>query len=172
MKRIIKIVLSLTLSFVFLIPSVAYAGEGETAQAIRAEWVEENFTQEEIDQILSQNPNNQIQPLATGLIATGSLGISKDGTKLKIVAQTACSPVVVKSGFKEIVVQKRKNSSYSWSNVVVYEDLYDDRPSCTVSTTITVQTGYQYRATCIHYAKKNIFSTQTLNNTSNIVTVS
>lgn len=172
MKKAIKIIISLTLSLLSLVPSVAYADVGGTTEPVKAEWVQEDFTKEEIDKILAQNPNNQVQPTATGLIATGSLGISNSGTKLKIVAQTVCYPDVVKSGFKEIVLQRRKNSSYGWTDVVIYEDLYADRASYTTSSTVTVMTGYQYRATCVHYAKKNIFSTQTLNNTSNIVTVS
>lgn len=172
MKRFLKVFLSLVLSFLFLVPTVAYGQTEEETECTKRDWVEADLTKEEIDEILSLNPNNEVQPLATGLIASGSLGISNNGTKINLVAQTVCSPEVVKSGFKEIVLQRRKNSSYGWSDFVIYEDLYANKASYLVTTSVTVMTGYQYRATCVHYAKKNLFSTETLNNVSNIVTVS
>ncbi|MBQ6018626.1 MAG: hypothetical protein IJL26_00470 [Clostridia bacterium] len=39
-----------------------------------------------------------------------------------------------------------------------------------ISKSLTVTSGYQYRVTCTHYAKKSLLSTQKINNTSNTVT--
>ena len=76
---------------------------------------------------------------------------------------------VVKSGFKEVVVQRRASSSASWTDYITYEDIYWDEIACNLAKTLTVPTGYQYRVTCVHYAKKNFLSVQKLDNESNII---
>ena len=52
-----------------------------------------------------------------------------------------------------------------------YDDLYTDGHTYILSKSIAVASGYQYRVTCTHYAKKNLFSTQKINNVSNVVTI-
>ena len=46
-----------------------------------------------------------------------------------------------------------------------YEDLYIDDVAYILTKSLTVPTGYQYRVTCIHYAKKNIFDPIGMENT-------
>ena len=115
-------------------------------------------------------PNNdEIQ--ASGLIYQFNLAAAKESsTKLYIEGFTDCDPVVVKCGFKNLKVQRRANSSSSWSDFYNYGNVYEDTDYAIISRTITVDPGYQYRVTCKHYAKKNILNTQTISNTSNIVT--
>ena len=50
-------------------------------------------------------------------------------------------------------------------------NVYADAGVANLSTTLPIASGYQYRISCKHYAKKNILSVQTIANTSNIVTV-
>lgn len=107
----------------------------------------------------------------SGLIATYYIGISASGTNLSIVAKIVCKSEVVKCGFKEIVVQRRKSSSDSWANYFSYKDIYVDGSSYNYAKTVPVSKGYQYRATCKHYAKKSLLSTQTIDSTSNTVTI-
>lgn len=51
-----------------------------------------------------------------------------------------------------------------------YGNVYFDSYAATIIRNLPVDPGYQYRVTCKHYAKKNILNTQTISNTSNIVT--
>lgn len=135
------------------------------------DWQDANWTQEEFEAVLAENPNNQVSLAATGLIMSYLLAVSKSGTTLNVAGQTLGATTVVKAGFTVITIQRRTSSSASWTTYKTYEDLYSDSHSYTIGKTLSVASGYQYRATCTHYAKKNIFSTQKINNTSNIVSI-
>ncbi len=166
MKKILYSILIVCLSVVLLCGNLtAFAEDGEA----QPEWQDITLTREEFDGILANNPNNAVSPLATGLIIERSIGVQRSGNTLTITGKTYCSSSVVKCGFKEVVIQRRASSSASWSDYLTYTDLYVDTFSYILSKTLTVPSGYQYRVTCIHYAKKNIFSTQKIDNTSNIV---
>ncbi|MBR3552100.1 MAG: hypothetical protein IKN72_01790 [Clostridia bacterium] len=109
--------------------------------------------------------------LASGLILQFYLVLSKkNSTTLNIAGLTDCNAVVVKCGYKNLKVQRRASSSDSWSDYYNYGNLYLDTFAYALSRNLTVDPGYQYRVTCKHYAKKNILNTQTISNTSNIVT--
>lgn len=105
---------------------------------------------------------------ATGLITSTALSISKSGTTLTIVGKTLCIGEVVKSGFKNLTVERRKTSSDSWKDYYDYGNKYIDGFAANLSTSLTVESGYQYRVTTKHYAKKNILMVQTISNESNI----
>lgn len=110
-------------------------------------------------------------PTAAGLIYQYNLSISRSGnTTLLIEGTTDCDPVVVKCGFKSVKVQRRLNSTSPWADYYDYGNIYNDSYIAILGRSLTVDSGYQYRVTCKHYAKKNLFSTQTISNTSNIVT--
>ena len=104
----------------------------------------------------------------SGLITSYSIKISKSGTTLKVVANTTCVTDVTKCGLKELIIQKRSSTS-DCENYIVFNDLYSNSSSHSYSNSYTVPSNYQYRATCKHYAKKSLLSTQTIDNTSNIV---
>lgn len=106
------------------------------------------------------------------LIHSYSLHLTKTGNTLNITGQTHGSTEVVKSGFKDLTIQRRKTSDDSWKDYYEYGNLYADATAANLNTTLVVESGYQYRISCKHYAKKNIFSVQTIANTSGIVTVS
>lgn len=167
MKKIIRLLILSCLIATCLIPNVAFAAVGTS----QPEWQDVTLTDEEFNAILSLNPNNEITPYATGLITGKNIAISKSGTVLTIVGITEGSSEVKKCGFSEVTIQRRKNASSSWSNYQTYKDLYSESKSYQLAKRVTVSSGYQYRVTCTHYAKKNIFSTQKIDNTSNIVTV-
>lgn len=170
-NRIIKS-LAIIMAILCMCPMTAYADEIPPENIDNPiEWEDIELTDEEIEEIFQNNNPSGIQPYATGLINSYNIGIAKSGSKLLLAAKTYGSASVVKSGFTEIVIQKRKNSSESWITYIKYIDLYVDNNSYLLSKSLTVPTGYQYRATCIHYAKKNIFSVQKINDTSNIVTM-
>lgn len=108
---------------------------------------------------------------ASGLIYRYNLSASKaDSTTLAIDGLTDCDPVVVKCGFKNLKVQRRVNSSSSWSDYYDYGNVYDNSDHAVIGRYLPVDPGYQYRVTCKHYAKKNILNIQTISNSSNIVT--
>ena len=109
---------------------------------------------------------------ATGLIYSYSLYLTKTGTTLNITGQTHGTIDVVKTGFKDLTIQRRKTSDDSWKDYYEYGNLYAEAVAANLNTTLVVESGYQYRISCKHYAKKNLLSVQTIANTSGIVTVS
>ncbi|MGN0527333.1 MAG: hypothetical protein ACI4IF_07845 [Acutalibacteraceae bacterium] len=154
MKKIISIMLIVGALVTCVIPTTAFAGNNTNDDAY--------FTQEEFEAL---NPiyaeyEESLNTRSTGLIIKKSLAIAKDGTKLVIKGYTYGSDEVIKCGFKEVVVQRRANSSASWSYYKTYKDLYSESTKYTLNKSLTVATGYQYRVTAIHYAKKSLLSTQ------------
>ncbi len=167
MKKILRSFLTVCLAFIMLVPTTFAADANAT------EWKDVALTDEEIASILALNPNNptsNANTRASDLISFWSIGISKDGNTLYVVGKTTGTAEVVKSGFKEVVIQRRATSSSSWSDYITYEDLYIDQFAYNLAKSLTVPSGYQYRVTCVHYAKKNIFSVQKIDNVSNIIT--
>lgn len=168
MKKILRSLLALCLVVATIVPTV-FASEPEKLP----QWYDVQLTDEEIEQILALNPTVSApdeNTRASDLISRYSIAINKNGNTLYIVGKTTGTAEVVKSGFKEVVIQRRASSSASWSDYITYEDLYIDEFAYTLAKAITVPSGYQYRVTCIHYAKKNFFSVQKINNVSNILT--
>ncbi len=167
MKKVLKLSIVSLLLFSFLVPYTAFAKADEA----NLEWQDIELSEEEFNAILENNPDDGISAYTSGLILTYRIAISKSGTNnLVIAGKTSCTSEVVKCGFSTITVQRRANSSSSWSKVVSYDDLYSNSFGYTLSKTITVTRGYQYRVVCTHYAKKNLLSTEKISNTSNTVT--
>lgn len=167
MKKLFMSAVIFTLLLSLLLPTVAFAADGSQPE----EWQDITLTEQEMDEILALNPDNGISTYASNLINMYHIAIAKDGTSLVVAGKTIGTYEVKKSGFKEVVIQQRKTSSDSWSTYIKYTDLMNDYSTYTLSKTLAVPAGYQYRVTCIHYAKKNLFSTQKISNTSNIVTM-
>lgn len=167
MKKFFMSAVIFILLLSFLLPTVAFAADGGQPE----EWQDITLTEQEMDDILALNPDNGISTYASDLITMYHIAIAKSGNNLIVAGKTYAIPEVKKCGFKEVVIQRRKTSSNSWSTYTKYTDLYIDVSSYTLSKTIAVPSGYQYRVTCIHYAKKSLLSTQKINNTSNIVTM-
>lgn len=149
----------------FLIPYTAFAKSNSVV-----EWQDIELTDEEFESFLANNPNNEISTYTSGLIVTYMISVSKSGSNLIITGRTTGTAEVIKSGFTKVTIQQRKNSSSSWSNYQSYSSLYYDGGIYNLSKTLAVPGGYQYRVTCTHYAKKSLFSTEKIDNTSNIVT--
>ncbi len=162
MKKIICGLLSVVLVFSFFAFDISAVSEEETTPSVI------DFTLTSADEF-SGDVN---QTRVSGLILSYALAVEKSGTTLSIKGKTACAADVVKCGFKNLTVERRKNSSSSWSDYYDYGDVYSESVASTISTTLSVASGYQYRVTCKHYAKKSLLSTQTISNVSNIVTVS
>lgn len=127
---------------------------------------------EKTDSFYSVTFNAGDSARVTGLITSYSLGLTKSGTTLNIGGFTKCIVDVVKCGFKDLKIQRRKSSSYSWEDYYEYGNLYSEAVGANLSTTLVVEKGYQYRISCKHYAKKNFLMVETISNTSNVVTVS
>lgn len=117
----------------------------------------------------SINTTENSQERATGLITNYSISATLTGTTLNISGKTIGSSSVVKCGFKSVIVERRSSDSSDWEEYTEYSDLYSDSTSYTLTEQLTVSSSYQYRVTCVHYAKKNIFSVEKIENVSNIV---
>lgn len=163
MKKTIAVCLSIILLFSCLVINVSANSDEEFIPYVTSFKV----TTERSDLKTEENINR-----ATGLINIYSLSLSKTGTTLNIGGQTLAATGVVKCGFKDLTIQRRKTSSDSWEDYYEYGNVYRDATGANLSTTLVVASGYQYRISCKHYAKKNFLSVQTISNTSNIVTVS
>lgn len=134
---------------------------------------EENFVPYVIDVSLTTPvyENESAESRVSGLILSYGIELSVSGTSLRIRAQTNCVADVVKSGFKNFVVQRKKVTSATWSDYYDYGDIYNDAYAASVNITLAVASDYQYRISCKHYAKKNLLLTQSVSNTSNVVFV-
>lgn len=161
MKRIICGLLSVALMFSFFAFDTFAFSEAEAEPYVI------DFTLSSVDDFSLETNEARV----SGLILSYALSIKKSGTSIVITGVTNCGPDVVKCGFKNLTVERRKNSSSSWSDYYDYGDVYSESVAATVSTTLSVASGYQYRVTCKHYAKKSLLSTQSISNTSNIVTM-
>ena len=166
MKKFFLSAISVIIAVISFVPTTL-AASMELAECQDLILTEENF-----NNILANNTTHTTEEntRATGLISLYAIAISKSGTNtLNIAGKTTGTYEVVKSGFKEVVIQRRANSSSAWSDYIVYKDIYIDEFAYVLARQITVTTGYQYRVTCVHYAKKNFFSVQKIDNVSNII---
>ena len=166
MKKFIKLILIFSLTLINIFPMHAFATEKEP------QWEDAEFSEEELAEIYALGTKLELNERATGLILDGAIAVGNSGTTLLIAGRLTCTTEVKKSGFKEIVVQKKTTANGDWVNIFTYEDLYADSPYYSVQKTLGVVAGYYYRVTCIYYAKKNIFSVQKIEATSNIVHIS
>lgn len=164
MKKFFKAALMVCLSIIMMMPTMAFAAD-ETVP----EWEDITLTQEEFDKIISPYEVNREYERTSGLIVAYALGLQRNGSNINIAGKTSCNADVVKCGFTVLKIQRRANSSSSWEPYTTYNDLYEDSSAYILTKTIYAPTGYQYRATCTHYAKKSLLSTEKINNTSNIV---
>lgn len=166
MKKTLSSLLAIILSLLFLFQTslVAFAED-------EPEWQDASWTEEEFYDILLENPNNLITPYATGLILSYAIAIKGSGTNLLIAGKTTGNLNVVKCGFTVVTVKRRVKSSGSWVAYKEYKDLYFDDSAYTLTKTISVPTGYQWRVYCTHYAKKSLLSTEKIENASNVVVI-
>lgn len=165
MRRVLKSISLILLALVMLVPTTAFAAEEEAP-----EWQDITMSDEELDEFLAPYMVDNTMSRASGLIAYYGIAIQKSGTSLKIAGKTACVSGVTKCGFTEVIVQRRARSTDSWSQYTKYTDLYSNSGGYVLTKTITPPSGYQYRISCTHYAKK-ILSTEKIPNISNIVTM-
>lgn len=164
MKKFLKAALMVCLSLIMMMPTMAFAADEKAP-----EWEDITLTQEEFDKIISPYEINRENMRASGLIVAYAIGVQRNGSNINIAGKTYCNADVVKCGFSVLKVERRANSSSSWETYTTYSDLYRDSSAYTLAKTIYAPTGYQYRVTCTHYAKKSLLSTEKISNTSNIV---
>ena len=150
---------------ILLLPTTAFA----STNIEQEDWQDIRLSDEEFEQLLSQNSNNELIPFASNLISSKAISISKKDNTLLIIGRTDCNNMVTKCGFSKVTIQRRKNSSSSWTTYKSYTDLYANSSIYKLAKSLSVPTGYQYRVTCTHYAKSSTKS-QSINNTSNTVT--
>ena len=162
MKKILSIFLSIVfiISF-FNINTIAISDDNFVPYVVE-------FNILELNNVPLQEENST---RATGLITSYGLNLYKTGTTLEITGRTHGMYEVVKCGFKDLTIQRRKTSSDSWEDYYEYGNVYANAVAANLDTTLVVESGYQYRISCKHYAKKNLLSVQTIANTSNIVIV-
>ncbi len=127
------------------------------------------LSQEEFNAILAKGYIYTRPERAKGLIDLAGIGINNDYKLLQLVAAVTCDMSVVKCGFEDIIVQRRASSSSSWTTYHTFDDEYSDFYTHSIIKAVTTQTGYEYRAICTCYAKKNIFSVERLYVESNII---
>ncbi|MBE6784952.1 MAG: hypothetical protein E7538_01785 [Ruminococcaceae bacterium] len=132
---------------------------------------EKVFIPDTLNYSLTEPVYSQGEGRATGLILAYGMLLSVSGNTLRLQAETNCLASVVKCGFKDFTLQRKKLTSTVWSNYYEYGDIFFDTFAANVNTTLNVSSGYQYRISCKHYAKKSLLVTQNISNTSNVVIV-
>ena len=161
MKKVFSITIACIMLFICIIPFAAFAADSTEDDAV--------FTQEEFESF-EHVYDEGIQLYTTGLITNHTLGIAKNGTKLLITGLTQGTSEVKKTGFTKVVIERKKASDSSWSKYKTYSDLYSDSFKYTLNKSVAVESGYQYRVTATHYAKKSLFSTQKIDATTGSLT--
>lgn len=157
MKKVFSVIIAFIMLSTCVIPFVAFAADSTEDDAV--------FTIEEFES-LEHTYAESVQLYATGLITNHTLGIAKSGTKLLITGLTQGTSEVKKAGFTKVVIERKKASDSSWSKYKTYSDLYSDSFKYTLNKSVAVESGYQYRVTARHYAKKSLFSTQKIDATT------
>lgn len=161
MKKFISTILIALFAVTCLLPFTSFASDGAEEDIYLAQSVLETEAYAEAE---------YAQLRATGLIIDKNLKITKSGTVLVINGKTTGSLEVKKCGFTKVVVQRKKAGETSWANYITYEDLYSETNSYNLNKSLTVASGYQYRVTATHYAKKSLFSTQKIDATTGYLT--
>lgn len=156
-KRILTIMI-LTLVVISCFSVGAYATNPVLNQIV---------TSDETEQTNQDNSGNQAR--VSGLISSYSISASESDGKLVVIGMTSCSEVMKRVGFKSIIIQRRVNSDSSWEDYLEYEDVYSETNVYNYSNSISVPSGYQYRVYAVHYAYKNLFVSQKLENTSGTI---
>ena len=157
MKKYIAIFLATLMIMCCFTSYTAFADEQTDDNIVISE--EEFNVLEHIDAVYTETR-------ATGLITNKRIAIAKNGSNLIISGYTKCLSSVKKCGFKTIKIQRKKSSETSWSTYKTYSSLYAESNTDTLSKSVTVPSGYQYRVTATHYAKKSLFSTQSIDATT------
>lgn len=166
MKKAFHKITAVLLLIALLIPNITvFAAE------VHPEWQDANLTEEEFNAVLANNPSKSISPYVSGLIYSYAVAIKRTDNIITIAGSTSCSAEVVKCGFKELIVQQKAPSSTKWTDYLTYEDIYMDSFHYLLMKDVVVPSGYDYRVVCTHYAKKNLLSTQKIDNVSNTVYV-
>lgn len=160
MKKYITLLFTFIILITSLIPFNAFAADSTEDEAY--------FTREEFEALEHTYSENVIN--TTGLITKNKIGIAKDGNKILISGYTQGTDEVQKVGFTEVVIQRKKASESKWSDYITYKSLYSDSNYYSLSKSVAVEGGYQYRVTAIHYAKKSLLSTQKIDATTGYLT--
>ncbi len=157
MKKLLSVFLTILMTICCLTPNYAFAASNSEFNA--------EFTQEEFE-ALEHVYAVSVQPYASGLIVKHTLGIAKSNGELLITGLTEGSSDVVRCGFTKVVIQRRTSSSASWSKYKEFSDLCNNSKYYKLSKRVPVESGYQYRVSATHYAKKSMLSTQKLDATT------
>lgn len=156
-----KKLISLFIAFlIFILPtSTAFAMDAEPASGDYY-ISEEDFMK--LEHVVSESSG--ITPYTTGLITDKKLGLATNGNNLIIQGYTGCIYEVVKCGFTYITLQRYENGA--WKDYTKFEDIYSESNYCNTAKYVAAAHGYSYRVVAKHYAKKNIFSTEKIENTT------
>ncbi len=157
MKKIFKTCIIFLLVAISITPVQAFAYNSQMLE------LQEVFlSEEEFSAILENGVTVYPENRATGLIVAPTVSVQKYNGELLIATRLECISTVKKCGCKLIDVYRRKTSSDSWFHYGYYEDLYTDSNISEISRLLDVHSGYYYYVKVTFYAKKNIFSTETL----------
>ena len=91
---------------ILLLPNTVFA----STNIEQDDWQDIILSDEEFEQLLSQNSTDEIIPFASSLISSKSISISKKDNSLIIIGLTECNSTVTKCGFSKVTIQRRKNS--------------------------------------------------------------
>lgn len=149
MKKFISICLAV-LSILSMISINVFAVDfvGEDFLVIEDDIIDEVYG------LYNTNNNSDVTLMATGLIVSKSLKLSKTSNSLIITATTIGNADVKKCGFTYIKLQRLINGTWTDYSSYCYYDQYNESNSKTFEKSISAPKGYTYRVVCEHYAEK------------------
>lgn len=119
--------------------------------------------------------SSNIQPYTEGLIYSYYINVSNNNGSLNVNAKTSSNAVMKSIGLKNIKVEY-SSDGINWATEKPLSDMLNSSSSehRLNNYTVSVNGGYYYRISCIHYAKeKGLFgASQSEPNTSNSVWIS
>lgn len=163
MKKLISIFLAV---FMLALPNISAFASVDSEPASNDYYIsDEDF--ENLEHVDSES--NFISTYTSGLIQKKTLSLAKDGNNLIIKATTKGILDVKKCGFTYIKLQQYKNGA--WVDYKVFDDIYNESTSCSVTKSVAATKGYKYRVIAVHYAKKSLFSTEKIDNQTSALTL-
>lgn len=120
--------------------------------------------------------SEEAEPYASGLLTSGSVSISRyDSKYLEISVTTVATYTYYQVGYKNLKIQRYIDGT--WKTYTTMSDSFSYNTGAFSKTVYSTKlpSGYKYRVTLTHYVKKTdsiLSSTQSLNNTSDFVTIS
>ena len=161
MKKLLSFFIVLVMLFGLISMQMMSNAEDTSSLPNEEEQIDEAYIEELLrnaDEIAYgiYNTTSSMQTYATSLITSVKFYLTREGSKLTVAGITEAASGVDRCGFSYVTIQRKINGN--WVNYISWEDLCTNSITYSLAKSVTVPSGYYYRAICDHYAlKENLF---------------